>query len=84
MADSKLAAEIGTDYAKMLHKIIPKIEDALKRGEKKASFTVTAKFNVGQQGGVDVLLTQTASIPLESSEFKLTFNSGQLNLFEPV
>jgi hypothetical protein len=83
MADSKIAGTIGTEYARMLHAIVPKIESALKRGQVRASFTVTAKFNVNSQtGGVDVILSQTASIPMDSANFKLNYNSGQLSLFE--
>jgi hypothetical protein len=82
-ADSALAATIGTEYARMLHNILPKVEDALRRGKTSASFQVTAKFRVnGKTGGVDVDLSQSANIPLESANFKLTFNSGQLSLFE--
>ena len=84
MADSNLAATIGTEYARMLHKIIPKIEEALSHGHTRASFQVNAKFNVNAKtGGVDVTLLQTASIPMETMEFKLSYNSGQLSLFEP-
>jgi hypothetical protein len=83
MADSRLSAAIGTEYATMLHRIIPKIEEALKRGQTRASFTVTAKFQVNAKtGGVDVTLNQAASIPMESTDFKLSYNSGQLSLFE--
>jgi hypothetical protein len=83
MADSELSAVIGTEYARMMHKILPKIEDALKRGHLKAGFTVAAKFNVNKAtGGVDVILSQTATIPLDDANFKLSFNSGQLSLFE--
>jgi hypothetical protein len=83
MADSNLAATIGTEYARMLHGIIPKIEDALRRGHTKASFQVNAKFNVNAKtGGVDVTLSQTASIPMETADFKLSYLSGQLSLFE--
>ncbi len=84
MASSELSAVIGTEYARMIHRMFPKVEDALSRGHKKASFTVTAKFNVNTKtGGVDVILSQTASIPLDDANFKLTYNSGQLSLFEP-
>lgn len=83
MADSNLAATVGTEYARMLHNIVPKIEDALKRGHLKASFQVNAKFAVNKQtGGVEVTLCQTASIPMDEANFKLQFNSGQLSLFE--
>jgi hypothetical protein len=83
MADSRLAAEVGTEYARMLHAIIPKIEEALSKGKTGASFQVTAKFKVNSKtGGVEVDLHQSASIPMESASFKLTFNSGQLSLFE--
>ena len=83
MASSNLAATIGTEYARMLHGILPKVEDAIKRGKKSASFQVTAKFRVGSQGAIDVTLSQTATIPMESASFKLSYNSGQLSLFEP-
>ena len=82
MADRMLAASIGTEYARMLHGITPKIEEALRQGAKTASFTVTAKLRVGPQGAIDVILSQTASIPMPSSTFKLSYNSGQLSLFE--
>ena len=83
MADSNLAAVIGTEYARMLHGILPKIEEAMSRGKTSASFQVTAKFRVnGKTGGVDVTLSQTATIPMDSASFKLTYNSGQLSLFE--
>lgn len=83
MANSNLAATIGTEYARMLHGILPKIEEALGRGKTSASFQVTAKFRVNSKtGGVDVDLTQSASIPMESASFKLSYNSGQLSLFE--
>jgi hypothetical protein len=83
MADSNLAATVGTEYARMLHNVVPKIEDALNRGHLKASFQVNAKFSVNKQtGGVEVTLLQTASIPMDEATFKLTFNSGQLSLFE--
>jgi hypothetical protein len=82
MADSNLAATIGTEYARMLHGILPKIEDSIRRGKTSASFTVAAKFRVGKAGAVDVTLSQTASIPLEDATFKLSYNSGQLSLFE--
>jgi hypothetical protein len=82
MADSNLAATIGTEYARMLHSILPKIEDAIKRGKKTASFQVTAKFRVGGLGAIDVTLSQTATIPMDGTNFKLTYNSGQLSLFE--
>ena len=82
MADSRLAGTIGTEYARMLHQIIPKMEDAIRRGQKVASFTVTAKLRVGARGAIDVTLSQTASIPMESATFKLSYNDGQLSLFE--
>jgi len=83
MADSNLAATIGTEYARMLHGILPKIEEAMSRGKTSASFQVTAKFRVNvKTGGVDVTLSQTASIPMDSASFKLSYNSGQLSLFE--
>jgi hypothetical protein len=82
MAQSNLAATIGTEYARMLHHILPKIEEAISRGKTSASFGVTAKFRVGQNGAVDVTLSQTASIPMENASFKLSYNSGQLSLFE--
>jgi hypothetical protein len=83
MSDRNLAATIGTEYARMLHNVVPKIEDALNRGHMKASFQVNAKFAVNKQtGGVDVTLFQTSSIPMDEASFKLTFNSGQLSLFE--
>jgi hypothetical protein len=83
MANSELAAVIGTEYARMLHGILPKIEDSIKRGKKTASFQVTAKFRVLESGAIDVTLSQTATIPMDSSSFKLSYNSGQLSLFEP-
>lgn len=82
MADSNLAATIGTEYARMLHSVLPKIEDAIRRGKTSASFTAVAKFRVGKSGAVDVTLSQTASIPLENANFKLSYRSGQLSLFE--
>jgi hypothetical protein len=82
MADSALAATIGTEYARMLHSILPKIEDAISRGKMSAAFTVTAKFRVGKAGAIDVTLSQSASIPLENASFKLAYRSGQLSLFE--
>ena len=84
-ARSKIAAELGTEFARMLHGIIPKIEEALTQGQMKASFTATAKFNVNEKtGGVDVILSQTASIPMPSTAFKLNYNSNQLSLFDPA
>lgn len=82
MANSNLAATIGTEYARMLHAILPKIEESISRGKMSASFGVTAKFRVGQNGAVDVTLSQTATIPMENASFKLSYNSGQLSLFE--
>jgi hypothetical protein len=83
MADSNLSATVATEYGRMIHNILPKIEDALNRGHMKASFQVNAKFAVNKQtGGVEVTLFQTASIPMDEATFKLTFNSGQLSLFE--
>lgn len=82
MADSNVAATIGTEYARMLHAVLPKIEDAIKRGKTSASFAVTAKFRVGPKGAIDVTLSQTATIPMENASFKLNYNSGQLALFE--
>lgn len=83
MADRNLAATIGTEYARMLHGILPKIEEALNRGKTTSSFQVTAKFRVnGKTGGVDVTLSQTATIPMDSASFKLSYNAGQLSLFE--
>jgi len=82
VADNRVAGTIGTEYARMLHQILPKIEEAIKRGQKTASFTVAAKFRVGPQGAIDVILSQTATIPMDSQRFKLSFNSGQLSLFE--
>lgn len=81
MANSELAAVIGTEYARMLHGILPKIEDAIQRGKKSAQFQVTAKFRVVNTGAIDVTLSQTATIPMDSSSFKLTYDSGQLSLF---
>lgn len=82
MADSNVAATIGTEYARMLHSILPKIEDALRRGQTKASFQVIARFSLNPKtGGVDVILNQSATIPMERANFKLTYNSGQLSLF---
>jgi len=82
MADSKLAAEIATEYGRMLHGILPKIEDAIKRGKKSATFQVQAKFRVGSQGAIDVTLNQSASIPMDSMTIKLSYNNSQLSLFE--
>lgn len=82
MADSILAATIGTEYARMFHGILPKIEDAIRRGKKSATFTVVAKLRVAKSGMIDVTLSQSASIPLENTSFKLTYHSGQLSLFE--
>jgi len=82
MADSQLAAVIGTEYARMLHQILPRIEDAIGRGKMSASFTVTAKFRVSQKGEIEATLTQKATIPLENASFKLSYRSGQLSLFE--
>jgi hypothetical protein len=82
MADSKLAAAIGTEYARMLHTILPKIEEPMSRGLKGASFTVTAKFRALENGEIEVILSQNASIPMDKTAFKLSFRSGQLSLFE--
>jgi len=82
MAESNVAATIGTEYARMLHAILPKIEDAIKRGKTSANFTVSAKFRVGPKGAIDVTLSQTATIPMDNASFKLNYNSGQLALFE--
>jgi hypothetical protein len=68
----------------MLFNVMPKIEDAIRRGKTAASFQVTAKFRVGKSGGVDVTLSQTASIPMDNVTMKLSYNSGQLSLFEAV
>lgn len=86
MADSKLAATIGTEYARMLHHILPRIEDALSRGRSSATFSVSAKFRVAKDGEVTVKMSQSASIPMDSMAFKLSLRSGQLSLFqgEPV
>lgn len=83
MADSSLAVMIGTQYARMLHQVIPQIEEAISHGQLKASYTVTANFKVnGKTGGVDVILNQKASIPMDDVNLKLSYNSGQLALFE--
>jgi len=82
MADSKMAATIGTEYARMLHHILPRIEDALSRGKSTASFTVACRFRVAKNGEVQATLAQTASIPLDNTSFKLSLRSGQLSLFE--
>jgi len=82
MADSRLAAAVGTEYARMLHSILPKIEESMARGKMSASFTVAAKFRRAKNGEVEVTLSQTASIPMDSTSFKLGFQSGQLSLFE--
>lgn len=82
MADSRMAAEIGTSYARMLHTIIPKIEEPMSRGLTNASFTVTAKFTAKENGDIVCTLSQKASIPMDTEVFKLSFRSGQLSLFE--
>ncbi len=82
MADRMLAASIGTEYARMLHAILPKIEEAISLGAKTASFTVAARFRVGRNGEVETILSQTASIPMQSTNFKLNYRQGQLSLFE--
>ena len=82
MADAQLAAELGTEFAKMIHGILPAVEKSFGKGRTKASFTVTAKFQVAKNGDTEVILTQASSIPMENAIFKLNFTSGQMHLFE--
>ena len=82
MANSKLAAEMGTEYAKMIFAILPAIEKSMGAGRSKASFTVKAQFQVAKNGDTEVIITQSSSIPMDLTIYKLNYTSGQLALFE--
>ena len=81
MADGRLIAQLGADFARALHSSIPRIEDALQKGERQASFTCTAQFKPNKDGGYTVELMPRERIPLPSVEHRLTLARGQLLLF---
>ncbi len=82
MADAKLALEVGTEVAKMLHASLDEISAAVDRSDGQVSFSVTCAFLRGPDNDLKVKLTPRKRIPLPAVEIKIAVINRQLTLFE--
>ena len=82
MPDSRLAATMGAECARMIHASLARIETAISQGGKKATLTVKVVFSVGKSGVIEATLQPTEAIPMDSTTLKLAYRGNQLELFE--
>lgn len=84
MADANLSAMLGTDAARLVHDALPRIEQKLAAGSKKAVVAIGFEF-INRRGVVTVQVNAREQIQAPVLERKLMSDSrGQLSLFEKV
>ena len=82
MADSKLASEIASHVARMIHSQLDEISKAVAQDVGQVSFSTTATFKRDKDGNLLCAIQPRKRIPMEPAELKLTQVAGQLSLFE--
>jgi hypothetical protein len=81
MADTQLAAEIGSQFARLLHGELDEIGKACEMDIGQVSFSVTCVFSRDKHGELTARLEPRKRIPQAPIELKLTIRHGQLELF---
>jgi len=81
MADSHLAAEIGSQFARLLHRELDEIGRACSMDVDQVSFSVTCVFFRDKHGDLLARLEPRKRIPQPPIELKLAMRGTQLELF---
>ncbi len=82
MADSKLAAELASQIARMILGDLDAVSSAVDLGVGETSLNYNVKFSRDKAGELAAKITEKPGIPRPHVELKLVSVSGQLMLFD--